>query len=74
MTSGSAAANLISERIRSELLLRRVHAPEVARLLGHDVKTIHRHLRGETDWPANEVWVIAEYLHIPATELTGACS
>lgn len=72
MTTGcNAAAKGMADHIRFELFVRRVSAPQLAEFLGRDVKTIRRHLRGETPWPVGEVWQIAEYLDMPVYQLTG---
>lgn len=71
MKSGDIGAEDSSERIRFELFRRHVSASTLAILLGRDVKTVRRHLKGETPWPAGEVWQIAEYLNITVAELTG---
>lgn len=71
MKSGDVSAECLSERIRFELFTRHVSAAEIAHLLGRDVKTVHRHLRGETAWPVGEIWKIAGHLEIPVSQLTG---
>jgi predicted transcriptional regulator len=69
MNSGDNETDGIAERIRVAMLLRHVSAPEIARLLGRDVKTVRRHLRGETPWPMPEVHTIARHLHVPVNDI-----
>jgi ribosome-binding protein aMBF1 (putative translation factor) len=67
-----AMAQDMARRVAFELHVRRVSTSQLAQLLGHDVKTIRRRLRGETDWHQTELVAIADYLDIPVGQLTGS--
>lgn len=62
----------MTDHIRFELYVRRVSAPQLAHLLDRDVKTVRRHLRGDSPWPMAELMQIAEWLDIPLGQLTGS--
>jgi hypothetical protein len=71
MTFESSAVLGAADHIRVQLFRHHVSAPAIALLLDRDVKTIRRHLRGETPWPVEELWFLAEAMDVPFTEFTG---
>jgi predicted transcriptional regulator len=51
--------------------LRHVTAPDIAHLLGRDVRTVRHQLRGETPWQVDDLVVIARRLDIPFDKILG---
>lgn len=71
MTFGHDLVLGAAEHIRFQLYRQRISAPQVAALLGRDVRTIRKHLRGDTPWSLEELWTLSEALDVPFHVLTG---
>lgn len=71
MNPGDTGTRSIVRCVLLQMRLRHVTAPDIAHLLGRDVRTVRHQLRGETPWQVDDLVVIARRLDIPFDKILG---